>query len=145
MTFMFVVIINLVVGVVQEIRAKQMVDKLSILTAKKVKVIRDGEEQEVSVDEVVIDDLVVLAHGDQVPADCVVVKGGPLMDESLLTGESNHIEKHRGDELFSGSFVVAGAVWARVSRIGLDGFAAKINAEARYVKAVSSRFSPPST
>ncbi|MDO4537596.1 MAG: HAD-IC family P-type ATPase [Coriobacteriales bacterium] len=138
MTFMFVVLINLVIGVVQEVRAKQMVDKLSILTAKKVRVIRDGQESEVGVDELVLDDLFILTHGDQVPADAVVVEGGPLMDESLLTGESNQIEKRPGDELFSGSFVVAGAVTARVSRVGLDGYAAKINAEAHYVKAVSS-------
>ena len=138
MTFMLVVVINLAVGVIQEVRAKRMVDKLSIITANKVRVIRDGEEQQVSVDDVVLDDLVLLTHGDQVPADAIVVKGGPLMDESLLTGESDQIEKHPGDELFSGSFVVAGAAWARVNRVGLDGYAAKINAEARYVKAVTS-------
>lgn len=138
MTFMLVVVINLVVGVVQEVRAKRMVDQLSIVTASKVRVIRDGAEQEVSVDDLVLDDLYVLSHGDQVPADAIVIKGGPAVDESLLTGESNHIEKRPGDELFSGSFIVAGAVTARVSRVGLDGYAAKINAEARYVKAVSS-------
>ena len=138
MTFMLVVLINLFVGVWQEIRAKRMVDSLSILTANKVRVIRDGKESEVGVDELVLDDLFMLSHGDQVPADAVVVRGGPLMDESLLTGESNNIEKHVGDELYSGSFVVAGAVTARVCRVGLDGFAAKINAEARYVKPVSS-------
>ena len=138
MTFMIVVVINLVVGVVQELRAKRMVDKLSILTAKRVRVMRDGNEVELGVDDLVLDDIFMLAHGDQVPADAVVVKGGPLMDESLLTGESDQIEKHVGDELYSGSFVVAGAVTARVNRVGLDGFAAKINAEARYVKAVSS-------
>jgi len=138
MTFMLVVVINLAVGVIQEVRAKRMVDKLSIITANKVRVIRDGQEQQVSVDDVVLDELVLLTHGDQVPADAIVVKGGPLMDESLLTGESDQIEKHPGDELFSGSFVVAGAAWARVNRVGLDGYAAKINAEARYVKAVTS-------
>ena len=138
MTFMLVVVINLAVGVIQEARAKRMVDKLSIITANKVRVIRDGQEQQVSVDDVVLDELVLLTHGDQVPADAIVVKGGPLMDESLLTGESDQIEKHPGDELFSGSFVVAGAAWARVNRVGLDGYAAKINAEARYVKAVTS-------
>ena len=138
LTFMIVVIINLVIGVFQEMRAKQMVDRLSILTAKKVRVLRDGAECEVSVDDLVLDDIFMLAHGDQVPADAVVVKGGPLMDESLLTGESNQIEKRVGDELYSGSFVVAGAVTARVQRVGLDGYAAKINAEARYVKAVAS-------
>ncbi|MBR3327969.1 MAG: HAD-IC family P-type ATPase, partial [Atopobiaceae bacterium] len=138
MTFMVVVIINLVVGVVQEVRAKRMVDKLSIITASKVRVLRNGAEQEVSIDELVLDDVFMLSHGDQVPADAIVLKGGPLMDESLLTGESNQIEKRPGDELFSGSFVVAGAVTARVCRVGLDGYAAKINAEAHYVKAVSS-------
>ena len=138
MTFMLVVFINLFVGVWQEIRAKRMVDSLSILTANKVRVIRDGQDTEVGVDELVLDDLFMLSHGDQVPADAVVVRGGPLMDESLLTGESNNIEKDVGDELYSGSFVVAGAVTARVCRVGLDGFAAKINAEARYVKPVSS-------
>ena len=138
MTFMIVVFINLVVGVVQEVRAKKMVDELSIITANKVRVIRDGEQIEVAISDVVLDDLCVLTHGDQVPADAVVVKGGPLIDESLLTGESDHIEKQPGDELYSGSFVVAGAVVARVCRVGMDGYAAKINAEARYVKAVSS-------
>lgn len=138
MTFMLVVLFNLLIGVVQEVRAKQMVDRLSILTAKKVRVIRDGQEQEIDVEEVVLDDLVMLGHGDQVPADAVVVRGGPLVDESLLTGESNQIEKHPGDELYSGSFIVAGAVTSRVCRVGLDGYAAKINAEARYVKAVNS-------
>ena len=138
MTFMIVVVINLVVGVVQEVRAKKMVDELSIITANKVRVIRDGEQIEVAISDVVLDDLCVLTHGDQVPADAIVVKGGPLIDESLLTGESDHIEKQPGDELYSGSFVVAGAVVARVCRVGMDGYAAKINAEARYVKAVSS-------
>lgn len=138
MTFMLVVVFNLVIGVVQEYRAKRMVDQLSILTAKKVRVIRDGVEQEIDVEEVVLDDLVILMHGDQVPADAVVIKGGPLVDESLLTGESNQIEKHPGDELYSGSFIVAGAVTSRVCRVGLDGYAAKINAEAHYVKNVNS-------
>jgi cation-transporting ATPase E len=138
MTFMIVVVINLVVGVVQEVRAKQMVDKLSIITANKVRVIRDGVEQEVGVNDIVLDDLFMLSHGDQVPADAIVVQGGPLMDESLLTGESNQIEKRPGDELYSGSFVVAGAVTARVCRVGLEGYAAKINAEAHYVKAIAS-------
>ena len=138
MTFMLVVIFNLVIGVVQEVRAKKMVDQLSILTAKKVRVVRDGKEQEIDVEDVVLDDIVLLSHGDQVPADAIVVQGGPAVDQSLLTGESNNIEKHPGDELYSGSFIVAGAVTCRVCRVGIDGYAAKINAEAHYVKAVNS-------
>lgn len=138
MTFMVVVLINLVVGVWQELRAKKMVDELTIITAKKVRTMRDGQEVELNVNELVLDDVFMLSHGDQVPADAVVIAGGPLMDESLLTGESNQIEKKPGDELYSGSFVVAGAVTARVIRVGFDGYAAKINAEASYVKAISS-------
>lgn len=136
--FMGVVLINLVVGVSQELRAKQMVDRLTILTAKRVMVVRGGERIELDVEDIVIDDVVLLAHGDQVPADGVVLDGQPLVDESLLTGESDSIEKHVGDELFSGSFVVAGSVTYRVTRVGEAGYAARINAEARYVKPVNS-------
>lgn len=138
MLFMGVVIINLVIGVVQELRAKRMVDALSILAAKDVRVRRSGKECLIPVEEVVLGDIVLLAHGDQVPADGIVVFGDPLVDESLLTGESVNIEKHVGSELYSGSFVVSGAVAYRVTKVGLDGLAAKINAEARYVKPVSS-------
>ena len=136
--FMGVVILNLFIGVFQEVRAKHVVDRLTILTAKRVKALRDGQEREIAVEDIVVDDVVLLAHGDQIPADGVVLRGDPLVDESLLTGESDNIEKHAGDELFSGSFVVSGDVAYRVSRVGKEGYAAKINAEARYVKPVSS-------
>ena len=136
--FMGVVLLNLFIGVFQEVRAKRMVDRLTILTAKRVKVLRDGQESEIAVEDIVVDDVVLLAHGDQIPADGVVLRGDPLVDESLLTGESDNIEKHAGDELFSGSFVVAGDVAYRVTHVGKEGYAAKINAEARYVKPVSS-------
>ena len=138
MAFMGVVFINLAVGVIQEVRAKRMVDKLTILTAKRVTVMRDGQRQEIAVEDIVSDDVVLLAHGDQVPADGVVLRGNPLVDESLLTGESDSIEKAPGDELFSGSFVVSGDVAYRVTRVGAEGYAAKINAEAHYVKPVNS-------
>lgn len=138
MAFMGVVFFNMAVGIVQEVRAKQMVDRLTILTAKQVVVVRSGQQVELPVESVVQDDIVLLRHGDQVPADGVVVRGEPLMDESLLTGESESVEKHVGDELFSGSFVVAGEVAYRVTRVGAAGYAAKINAEAHYVKPVNS-------
>lgn len=138
MAFMGVVLFNLVVGITQEVRAKRMVDKLTILTTKRVNVLRAGEQREVDLEDIVVDDLVMLAHGDQVPADGVVLRGDPLVDESLLTGESESVEKHRGDELLSGSFIVAGDVTYRVMRVGAAGFAARINAEARYVKPVNS-------
>ena len=136
--FMAVVVSNLVIGVFQEIRAKRKVDRLSILTAKDVCVLRAGEKRHVPVSAVVRDDVVLLAHGDQVPADGVVLEGSPRMDESLLTGESNAIEKAVGDEVLSGSFVDSGAFAYRVTRVGRDAYAAQINAEAKYVKRVRS-------
>ncbi len=137
-TFMPLVVANFLIGVTQELRAKRMVDKLSILTADKVRVVRDGRESEVGVEELVLDDLVILRHGDQIPADSVVVEGSPEVDEGLLTGESRLVQKRPGDRLLSGSYVATGAVRARVSEVGMDGFAAKINAEARAAKEVES-------
>lgn len=134
LTFMVIVVANLLIGVVQEIKAKRTVDRLTILTAKSVRVRRDGEIRELAVDELVMDDVFELARGDQVPADAVVVSGSPLMDESLLTGESESVSKAPGDELFSGSFVDAGHVLARVTRVGAEGYAARISSEARRLK-----------
>lgn len=138
LTFMVIVIANLLVGVVQEIRAKRTVDKLTILTAKAVRVRRDGRVVEVGVHDLVMDDVVELSRGDQVPADSIVVQGAPQMDESLLTGESAKVQKKSGDLLYSGSFVDSGYVLARVSRVGRDGYAAQISAEAKQLKPVNS-------
>ncbi|MBM6774081.1 HAD-IC family P-type ATPase [Olsenella profusa] len=136
--FMVVVLANLLIGVVQEVRAKRMVDKLTILTQKEVTVIRAAGELSLPPSELVADDLVRLAHGDQVPADAVIVSGNVSMNESLLTGEATPVSKGPGDELLSGSFVDAGSLVARVTRVGAEGYAARINAEAKYVKPVRS-------
>ena len=138
MLFMCVVGANLLIGVTQEIRAKRMVDKLTILTQKEVMVIRASGERAIPPSELVSDDLMRLAHGDQVPADAVIVEGFVSMNESLLTGEAKPVSKGPGDELLSGSFVDAGSLVARVTRVGAEGYAARINAEAKYVKAVRS-------
>ena len=138
MLFMCVVGANLLIGVTQEIRAKRMVDKLTILTQKEVTVIRASGERSLPPSELVADDLMRLAHGDQVPADAVIVEGFVSMNESLLTGEAKPVSKGPGDELLSGSFVDAGSLVARVTRVGAEGYAARINAEAKYVKAVRS-------
>lgn len=138
MLFMCVVGANLLIGVTQEIRAKRMVDKLTILTQKEVAVIRASGERSLPPSELVADDLMRLAHGDQVPADAVIVDGFVSMNESLLTGEAKPVSKGPGDELLSGSFVDAGSLVARVTRVGAEGYAARINAEAKYVKAVRS-------
>ena len=138
MLFMCVVGANLLIGVTQEIRAKRMVDKLTILTQKEVMVIRASGERSIPPSELVSEDLMRLAHGDQVPADAVIVEGFVSMNESLLTGEAKPVSKGPGDELLSGSFVDAGSLVARVTRVGAEGYAARINAEAKYVKAVRS-------
>ena len=138
MLFMCVVAANLLIGVAQEIRAKRMVDRLTILTQKEVTVIRAAGERALPPSELVADDLVRLAHGDQVPADAVIVSGHVSMNESLLTGESKPVSTGPGDELLSGSFVDSGSLVARVTRVGAEGYAARINAEAKYVKAVRS-------
>lgn len=138
MLFLCVVGANLVIGVFQEIRAKRMVDRLTILTQKDVTVIRDGADAAIPSAALVLDDLVRLSRGDQVPADAVIVRGNVTVDESLLTGESKPVSKGPGAELLSGSFIDSGALVARVSRVGAEGYAARINAEAKYVKPVRS-------
>ncbi len=138
MLFLTIVGANLVIGVFQEIRAKRMVDKLTLITQKQVTVIRGGAELAIAPSELVLDDLMRLSHGDQVPADSEVVEGNVYCDESLLTGESIPVAKAPGSELFSGSFIESGSLVARVTKVGRDGYAAKINAEAKYVKDVKS-------
>lgn len=139
--FFVIVLANLVIGITQEIRAKQLVDKLTILTVKKVAVCRDGAVQEILPAELVLDDVICLAHGDQIPADSEVIEGSAQLDESLLTGESKAVVKTLGDELLSGSFIVTGSLKARIIRVGADGYAAKINAEAKVVKIARSEIS----
>ena len=132
------VFLNTAIGVVQSVRSKRMVDKLTLLATKRVVVIRDGEEVELDLDQIVLDDLVRLGRGDQIPADAVVVSGDAQVNESLLTGESNLIRKQPGSSLMSGSFIDSGMVFARVIHVGADNYVAKINNEAKYVKKVNS-------
>ena len=138
MMFMGVVFSNLAIGIVQELRAKRMVDRLTIITAPDVRVIREGRECSIPVDQVVVDDLVVVAHGDQVPADGVVVAGAASMNESLLTGESDAIPKVIDDEVLSGSFVDSGSLTFRATNVGIESYASRINDEAKFVKAITS-------
>ena len=137
--FIGVVLFNTVIGIVQEIRSKKSVDTLTILTESKLDVLRDGKTIQLSKDELVLDDIIVLSRGNQVPADCLVIEGACKANESLLTGESDLIEKNEGDELLSGSFVSAGSCYCRVHRVGADSYAAKINNEAKYIKKNNSQ------
>lgn len=137
--FMGVVLANIAIGVFQEIRSKRSVDKLSILSERKITVLRDGAECEISREDIVLDDVIVLSRGSQVPADCILVSGVCKANESLLTGESDLIQKNVNDEMLSGSFVSSGKCYARVTKVGADCYAAKINNEAKYIKKVNSQ------
>ena len=139
MTFIGVVVANIAIGITQELRSKISVDKLTILSEKKVKVLRDGEVCEINKDEIVLDDIIELSRGNQIPTDCIVCSGECKVNESLLTGESDLIQKKNNDEMLSGSFIAAGKCYAKVIRVGADCYAAKINNEAKYIKKVNSQ------
>ena len=112
LTFLPIIVANTLIGIVQEIRSKKVLDDLSILNSPKTRVLRDGSKKEVPAEELVQDDIVELSAGGQIPADAVVLEGQLNVNESLLTGEADEIVKKNGDELLSGSFVVcAGTVW----------------------------------
>lgn len=138
MLFIGIMIANTTIGIVQEIRSKKSVDKLTILSEKKVTVVRDGRECEISREDIVQDDIIVLSRGSQIPADCIVCEGECKVNESLLTGESDLIDKKAGDELLSGSFISLGKCYARANRVGAQSYAAKINNEAKYIKKINS-------
>jgi cation-transporting ATPase E len=130
--FGLVLVINSLIGIVQEIRAKRTLDQLAVLAAPRARVVRDGEVLDLAVEEVVLDDLVDLRTGDQVAADGIVRSSEGLeIDESLLTGEADAVDKHSGDEVLSGSFVVAGAGRFQATRVGEEAYARKLAAEAR--------------
>lgn len=136
--FALVAVCNVIIGVGQELHSKHLVDDLALLTQKTVTVMRAGEKREVSSSDLVVDDIIFLAHGDQIPADSIILSGHVSIDESLLTGEAKPVSKGPGDELFSGSFVESGDLIARVTRVGMDGYAARINAEAKHTRPVQS-------
>lgn len=138
MLFMLVIVINTIIGIVQEIRSKITTDRLSIVVAANVEVMRDGKLQKIPIDELVLGDVMRLGRGNQIPTDSVVLEGECKTDESLLTGESRLIPKHAGDQLYSGSFINAGIVWARVEKVGADNYAAQITNEAKQNKAINS-------
>lgn len=130
--FGIVLLANALIGIVQELRAKRTLDRLAVLSAPRARVIRDGRELEVAVEEVVLDDLVALAAGDQVVADGVIEGASGLeVDESLLSGESDPLDKRAGDGVLSGSFAVAGGGIYRTTAVGPEAYARKLAAEAR--------------
>ena len=132
--FVGIIIINTVIGIIQEIRAKKTIDKLAILTESKAVVLRDGKKWSISTEKLVLDDLIYLKTGEQVPADCRIIEGNLEVNESLLTGEADNLGKGEGDELFSGSFVTAGEACCQIIHVGKDNYASQITSEAKEFK-----------
>ena len=138
LAYMLIIIINIVIGIIQEIHARNLVQKLSVLKVSKAMVVRDGKEKEINIDEIVLDDIIILDSGRQICADSVVVDGEVEVNESLLTGESDTILKQKGDKLLSGSYVVSGKCYSRVEKVGKDNFAAQITSETKKYKRAES-------
>lgn len=136
--FIFIIIINTAISTIQEIHSKKLVDKLSILSASKSTVIRNGKKEKISMNDLVLDDIVVFNTGDQIPTDSIVLKGEALVNESFITGEPDSISKKYGDTILSGSYLISGKIIAKVIHVGEDNYSAKISKEAKYIKKVKS-------
>ena len=130
MLFLPIIVANTCIGIIQEVHSKKVLDKLSILNAPHAVVIRDGKRQEIPADQLVLDDIVEFSAGSQIPADAKVVSGELQVNESLITGESDEIEKREGDSLLSGSFVVSGKACARLEKVGKDSYISKLTLQA---------------
>lgn len=131
LTFLPVVIANLFIGILQEIRAKKTLDQLTMLNAPKAEVVRNGHISEIPAEELVLDDIVIFRAGDQICADAIVLDGSVLVNEALLTGESDELRKELGDFMMSGSFVVSGECYARLERVGADSYISELTLEAK--------------
>lgn len=131
LTFLPIIIGNTVIGIVQEIRTKKTLEKMSLLNAPRADVIRNGSVKQISTEELVKDDVILLTAGKQICADAVVISGNIQVNESLLTGEADEVEKTEGSTLMSGSFVVSGECYARLEKVGNESYISKLSLEAK--------------
>ena len=138
MIFIIIIIINVLIGIIQEIHGKNLVKKLSILTTAKCTVIRNGKKEEIDINEIVLDDIILLEQGDQIPSDAFVLDGEIEVNEALLTGESDTILKNKDDKLLSGSYVVSGKCYAKIEKVGDDNFANQIINAGKKQKKINS-------
>lgn len=136
--FMGIVVINVLIAIAQEIRAKKTIDKLSLLNETKAKVIRNGILEHIGIYNLVLDDIILLENGDQVPSDCIIISGSCECNESLITGESESIKKEKSSKLFSGSFIVSGKCYAKIEKINEGNFIFSILKGAKYIKQTKS-------
>lgn len=126
LTFLPVIVLNTLIGIIQETRAKKVLDNLTMLNAPHAMVIRDGKKSQINAEDLVIDDIVIFEAGNQVCADAEVCAGEVQVNESLLTGESDEITKRKGDQLMSGSFIVSGQCHARLDKVGADSYISRL-------------------
>lgn len=138
LAFLAIIIVNMSIGIFQEIHARNLVQKLSIVAKENVHVVRNSVQQEIDTKELVMEDIVIISAGEQVPSDMEVIDGKVEANEALLTGESDLIEKEIGDTLLSGSFIVSGQAYARVIHVGAENYAVKITQEAKVHKPIQS-------
>ncbi len=131
LTFLPVILTNTLVGIVQELRAKKILDELNILNAPRNTVIREGKKTTIPAENLVLDDIIVFQAGNQIPVDAIVEKGSVLVNESLITGESDSIEKQEGSVLLSGSFIVSGECRARADQVGKDSYVSRLTLQAK--------------
>ena len=136
--FVFIIIINSLISIIQEVRSKRELDKLKVIASNSVLVLRDGIEEEIHINDIVLDDIIIFNNGNQVVVDSIVVDGEVEVNESFITGEAKTIYKKKGDKLLSGSFIVSGRCLAEVEHVGLDNYVAKISSNTKYSKPVSS-------
>ena len=136
--FMGVIIINSIISIVEEIISKKIIDRLSVISESKVTTIREGKKEELSLDELVLDDVTILTVGHQIVADSIILDGEVEVNESFLTGEPDAILKKKGDMLLSGSFIVSGSCTTKVEHVGQDNYVATISKEAKYQKKANS-------
>lgn len=138
MTFLPIIVANTLIGIIQELHAKKVLDDLNILNAPKCKVVRDGKSAVIPAEELVLDDIVVFSAGNQIPADAVIEDGEVLVNESLITGESDQISKKKGDTLLSGSYIVSGECRAKLDKIGKDSYASQLSQRAKVMNDAES-------
>ena len=138
MLFMMVVVINTAISTYQEIHSKRIIDKLSVMASSKANVIRNGKKEQISINSIVLDDILEFTSGNQVVTDSIIQTGEVEVDESFITGESDTVFKQVGDMLLSGSFIVSGKCIAKVEHIGEQNYTAQISSSAKYVKKVKS-------
>ncbi len=134
MLFLPIIILNALIGIVQELHAKKTLDELNMINAPKAQVVREGKIHTIAAENLVLDDIAVFRAGDQICADAIVLEGGVSVNEALLTGESDEIRKAPGDTLMSGAFIVSGTCYARLERVGASSYINKLTAQAKTAK-----------